>query len=282
MLRIAVPNKGSLAERAIALLQEAGYSPSRADRELFVGDAENEVEFFFLRPRDIATYVGDGLLDIGITGRDLALDNQAEVLELLPLGFAKAAFCFAVPVESELTPEQFGGLRIATSYPNLVARGLAQLGVSAKIVRLDGAVEIALRLGVADAIADVVQSGRTLTQAGLKIVGEPVVKSEAILIGRNAAVAEREDVVTLIERLKGILLAAEYCMIEYDIQRAQLEPACQITPGLESPTISPLNKPDWVAVKAMIQRRRINQITDELKQLGAKGIIVTDIRTCRL
>jgi ATP phosphoribosyltransferase len=282
MLRVAIPNKGSLNHRAVELLQEAGYRCKQYDHELQVCDYENNVDFYFLRPRDIAVYVGSGVLDLGITGRDLALDSLAGVVELLPLCFGKSSFYYAVPNESDLTPDQLSGLRIATSYPNLVLQDLERRGVQAKVIRLDGAVEISIQLGVADAIADVVQSGRTLLQTGLKTVSDPILKSEAILVGRTREITDLPEVQVMIDRLHGIVVASEYVIVEYDLPRNLLPEACQVTPGIESPTVSPLNKSDWVAVKAMASRRNINQIMDQLKSLGAKGIIVMEIRACRL
>lgn len=283
MIRIALPNKGSLSEGAVRIVDEAGYRCKRSSRELTVADHANGVEFVYLRPRDIAVYVTRGIIELGITGRDLASDSEAEFTEILPLGFGKSSFRYAVPQESDRGPERFQGLRIATSYPNLVSRDLAGRGVEATPVRLDGAVEIAVRLGVADAIADVVQTGRTLTEAGLKVVGEPVLESEAIVLARDSSLTETNaEIAAFIRRLQGIVLAREYVMVEYDVPLAALEAACMITPGLESPTVAPLNNPQWKAVKAMAKRRDVNRIMDDLAETGAKGIIVTDIRTCRI
>lgn len=282
MLQIALPNKGALAEGAVELVREAGYQCRRAGRELTVRDADNSVTFLFLRPRDIAVYVSNGVLDLGITGRDMLIDSRTDLEELLPLGFGKARFFYAVPRASPLTPDAFGGLRIATSYTHLVAHDLAERGVDAQIVPLDGAVEISIQLGVADAIADVVQTGRTLEEAGLKTVGEAILETEAILVARRRAATAHDGVRLFIERLRGIIVARAYVMVEYDCPKAYLDAACLITPGIESPTVAPLSKPDWVAVKAMARRRDINRIMDALADLGAKGIIITDIRTCRI
>lgn len=282
MLQIALPNKGALADEALALVRAAGYDCRRDDKDLLAVDAANAVEFYFLRPRDIAVYVSRGVLAVGITGRDLALDSEADVAELLPLGFGRSTFRYAVPVTSDLVPERFGGLRIATSYPALVRADLARRGVAATIVKLDGAVEISVRLGVADAIADVVESGRTLQQAGLKVVGEPILQSEALVIGRSPRVAARPPVRRFLERLRGIVVARDYVMVEYDVPRRALARACRVTPGIESPTIAPLSERGWVAVKAMARRKDVNRILDGLAGLGARGIIITDIRTCRL
>jgi ATP phosphoribosyltransferase len=282
MLQIAIPNKGSLSEGAVTLLKEAGYKCSRGGRELIVSDQANGIEFIFLRPRDIAVYVGNGVLDMGITGRDLAVDSKAGVEEILPLNFGNSRFRYAVPKDSGLEPDKFNGLRIATSYPEIVRLDLEKRGVEARIIRLDGAVEVSVQLGVADAIADVVESGRTLKEAGLHVVGEPLMNSEAILIARDKAIAENPEVKRMLGRLRGILVARTYAMVEYDISRDKLEVACQITPGIESPTVAPLSNHDWVAVKAMIVSKESNHVMDELHKLGARGIIVTDIRSCRI
>lgn len=282
MLQLAVPNKGALSERAVSLLTEAGYRCARSGRELIVKDQENDVNFVFLRPRDIAVYVGKGVLDAGITGRDLTTDSNAPVEEIMPLEFGRSRFCFAAPANSGMTVQDLNGKRIATSYPELLRKNLEKMGISAEIVKLDGAVEISVKLGVADAIADVVESGRTLVEAGLAIIGEPMLKSEAVLVARSKEVASSPDVRILMGRIKGILLADTYAMIEYDIPRAQLAAVCAITPGIESPTVAPLSNPDWVAVKSMIRRQDSNRIMDELYAEGARGIIVTEIRSCRI
>ena len=282
ILKLAIPNKGALSEGAAKLLGEAGYRCGRSGRELIVSDAANGIDFVFLRPRDIALYVGRGIIDLGITGRDLAADSGAEVAELLPLGFGKSRFCFAAPAAKKLDVKDLDGLRIATSYPQLLGGILRERGMTCPVVKLDGAVEISIRLGVADAIADVVESGSTLREAGLAIVGEPLMHSEALLVARDPGYAERPEIKRLIGRLRGIIRAAEYAMVEYDIPRAMLAEACRITPGVESPTVAPLSNPDWVAVKAMVRRKECTRIMDELYDLGARGIFVADIRSCRV
>jgi ATP phosphoribosyltransferase len=281
MLKFALPNKGALAEGALRLLSEAGYACARRNRELSVADREHGIDFVFLRPGDIAVYVGRGVLDLGITGRDFSHEADLPVDELLALGFGGSKFCYAIPKDRDLTPDDFAGLRIATSYPHLVRRDLERRGIEAEIVVLDGAVEISVLLGVADAVADVVQSGRTMVEAGLKVVGEPLMVSEAVVIG-GARPQEPENVRVCIERLRGIVMAREYAMVEYDVAQEALEQVCALTPGIEAPTVSPLSRQGWVAVKAMVKRRGLNEIIDQLAALGAKGIIATDIRTCRI
>jgi ATP phosphoribosyltransferase len=283
MLKIAIPNKGQMAEPASVLLQEAGYHCKITGRELVTYDAQNKISFFFIRPRDIATYVGRGIIDLGITGRDMVQDGDVTIAELLQLGFARSKFYYAAAKDSGISVDHLANLRIATSYPGIVAKDLARRGVTAQIFRLDGAVEISIQLGVAEVIADVVESGRTLEQAGLVKIGTPIIESEAILIARYADTAQTNPGVKgFIERLQGALLARQYVMVEYDIPAATLELACSITPGIESPTIAPLSKKDWFAVKAMVAAGVIHQAIDRLKEIGAKGIIVTEIKTCRL
>jgi ATP phosphoribosyltransferase len=281
MLRIAVPNKGSLAESSIAILKEAGYRQRIDSRDLVLLDPENSVEFYYLRPRDIAIYVGSGELEAGITGRDLLIDSGATADEVLSLDFGSSTFRFAGPANEELTVAKIAGKRIATAYPGLVESYLKSLNVAATVVRLDGAVESSVRLGVADVIADVVSTGNTLRQAGLSIFGEPILQSEAILIkGPNAKIAQELEI--LIRRLQGVVTARQYVLLDYDIPKNKVSEACAITPGLESPTISPLQKDDWVAVRAMVLRKDTNRLMDEIWALGGRGILVTDIHACRL
>jgi ATP phosphoribosyltransferase len=281
MLRIAVPNKGSLSEPASAMLREAGYRQRGDARELVLQDPENDTEFFFLRPRDIAVYVGSGRLDVGITGRDLLLDSGAAAEETLPLGFGASTFRYAARPGTVTGVADFAGLRVATSYPGLVAKHLAGHGVDADVIRLDGAVETAVRLGVADVIADVVSTGTTLRQAGLAVLGDPILQSEAVLI-RHAGAAQSAAVAQLERRLQGVIVARTYVMIDYDIRAELVERACDLTPGFESPTVSPLHREGWVAVRAMVPRKDTNRVMDALWEIGARGILVTDIAACRL
>ncbi|MEV7971840.1 ATP phosphoribosyltransferase [Cellulomonas sp. NPDC089187] len=282
MLRIAVPNKGSLSEPAAAMLTEAGYRQRRDSRELVLPDPDNGVEFFFLRPRDIAVYVGTGTVDVGITGRDLLLDSASPAVEHLQLGFARSTFRFATQAETMSDVQQVAGRRVATSYPVLVADYLRAQGVEPdEVVRLDGAVETAIRLGVADVIADVVETGTTLRAAGLEVFGEPILKSEAVLI-RRAEGAEPAGLDVLTRRLRGVLTAREYVLMDYDVPVSLVDQAVAITPGLESPTVSPLHNGEWAAVRAMVRRSETNRVMDVLYDLGARAILVTSIHACRL
>ncbi len=281
MLRVAVPNKGALSESAGEILSEAGYRRRTDSRDLTVLDPSNQVEFFFLRPKDIAIYVGSGELDLGITGRDLALDSGAPVAERLALGFGRSSFRYAAPAGREWAVNDLAGLRIATSYPNLVRADLESRGLSADVIRLDGAVEISIQLGVADAIADVVGSGRTLRQHNLVAFGDSLCDSEGVLIERAGSDGSDRVRNQLIARVQGVVFAQQYLMLDYDCPRALLDEAVTVTPGLESPTVSPLAEDGWVAVRAMVPRTEHNDVMDRLADLGAKAILASDIRSCR-
>jgi ATP phosphoribosyltransferase len=281
VLRIALPNKGQLSDPAREMLREAGYPAAHGARELVVQDPVNDCEFFFLRPRDIAIYVANGQLDIGITGLDLLLDSGSQTETLLELGFAPSTFRFAAPPGVAADVAGLQGKRIATSYAGLLESRLADLGVSATVVKLDGAVENSVRLGVADAVADVVATGTTLKQAGLVVIGEPILVSQALLVRRAGAPADAA-VDTFVRRLQGVIVARAYVLVDYDVPAAMVEQACRITPGIESPTVSPLHDQGWAAVRAMVPRVDVHRIMDELYDMGARGILVTDIHACRL
>ena len=281
MLRIALPNKGQLALPAAALLNEAGYLVSTNPRALVVTDVANDVEFFFLRPKDVAVYVGAGKIDLGITGRDMLLDSGAPAVEIMQLGFAPSTFRVAVPSGTVNSLAELNGKRIATSYEGLLKSWLATQSIQAHIVRLDGAVENAVALGVADAVADVVATGATLRAAGLEVIGDPILESEAILIRpANSEKTQAQD--TFERRLHSVNVARSYVLVDYDIPNDRLSQACAITPGIESPTVSSLQDPKWSAVRSMVLSADVHQIMDELYALGAKGILVTNIHACRL
>lgn len=285
MLRIAVPNKGSLSGPASAMLHEAGYQQRKESKELVLVDPENEVEFFYLRPKDIAIYVSAGKLDIGITGQDLLIDSGADAEVILPLGFARSTFRFAAKPGTANGIEDLAGKTVATSYEGIVAKHLANSGIDASVVHLDGAVETAIELGVAQVIADVVETGTSLRNAGLEVFGEPIMKSEAVVIRRSGAdtdAAVQPKVEQFLRRLQGVLVARSYVMMDYDCRAEHLEQAVALTPGLESPTISPLHNEGWVAVRSMVPAKEAQRIMDDLYAIGARAILTTAIHACRL
>ncbi|GAB2517992.1 ATP phosphoribosyltransferase [Nocardiopsis aegyptia] len=281
LLRIAVPNKGQLSEPAVEMLREAGYRQRKSSRDLVMIDPDNETEFFFLRPKDIAVYVGEGILQAGITGRDMLLDSGAPVDEVLALGFGGSTFRFAAPGGADMKVSDLNGKRIATSFDGLLRSYLQERGVDARVIHLDGAVESSVQLGVADAVADVVSTGTTLRQAGMDTFGEPILVSEAVVI-RPSDAGDDPKIEQLLRRLRGVLVARDYVMMDYDVHAERLEAAVDLTPGMEGPTVSPLHREGWVAVRSMVPRKDAQRIMDDLWELGARAILVTDIYACRL
>lgn len=282
MLKVAVPNKGSLSEGATQLIQSAGYKCRRSTKELYCSDTSNNVEFYFLRPTDIPTYVKAGIFHFGITGRDIVMDSGHEIKEVMALNFGKARMMYITPGDHKFNGlSDFEGKKIACSYPGLIESHLKENNVNAEIIELDGAVEISLHLGIADFAADVVETGTTIKLAGLKTVGEPILHSEAVIVSKNES-PEIDEAKLFIKRIEGIILARQYVMVEYDIPTEKIEEACNICPGLESPTVSPLREANWHAVKVMVKSSQVNSIMDQLSALGAKAIIVTELRTCRM
>jgi ATP phosphoribosyltransferase len=287
MLRVALPNKGTLAEPAASMMREAGYRQRNDARDLSMNDDENQVEFFYLRPKDIATYVGSGDLQLGVTGADLMDESGSQVQEILKLGFGASKFRYATDEKNDWKLEDLEGKKIATSYPRLVRAHLARKRIKADIIKLDGAVEISVQLGLADAIADVVSSGRTLRQHHLKAFGEPIAESQATLIQREPRPdrIDSPEIVTakrvFVERLRGVVYARQYLMLDYDCPVHVLDEAKKVTPGLQAPTISPLSDAGWVAVRSMVLRSRVNGVMDVLADLGARAILTSEIRSCR-
>lgn len=280
LLRIAVPNKGSLSLSASEILRESGYRQRDDAKQLTLTDTENDVEFFYLRPRDIALYVGEGTLDVGITGRDLLSDSGAKAEEVMGLGFGRSRFRFAGPTGVYTDISQLSGTRIATSYDGVLRAFLEERGIEATVVRLDGAVETSIQLGVADVIADVVETGSTLRQAGLEVFGDTILESEAVLVTRGGSVPDGFEIFR--RRIEGVLVARSYVMMDYDIKSEHVAAAVALTPGIESPTVSPLHREGWVAVRAMVPRAGAQRLMDELFEIGARGILLTDIHACRL
>jgi ATP phosphoribosyltransferase len=279
MLRVAVPNKGILSDTSILMLREAGYAVRRDPKELHVIDLENDIEFFYLRPRDIATYVGSGSLDLGLTGLDLLKDSRSPATTVEDLKFGESTFRFAGPVGAFSEVKELQGKRVATAYVNLVEDYLAESGVKADLIELDGAVETAVRLGVADAVADVVSTGNTLRQAGLEIFGPVILRSTAHLI---SAPAKEHLAGALLRRLRGVVVAREYVIFDYDCPAELVDAASKVTPGIESPTISPLRDPSWVAVRALVKASETNSTMDSLYELGARAILVSAIHAARI
>jgi ATP phosphoribosyltransferase len=279
MIKVALPNKGQLFERTLELMSACGYRVNKSSRSLSALDQENQVEFFFLRPTDIPLYVSNGILDAGITGKDFVAEKGLAPTCLFPLNYGYSKLCAAAPVDSGVTTlADLRGKRIATSFPNLVSKYFPDRD---RIVELEGAVEISVHLGIADAIVDIVETGSTLKQAGLKVVGEPLFESQAALFAHPAR-EEREELIVLRNRLQGRVLAQEYLMVEYDAPQELIKTACSITPGIESPTVMSLEKTGWCSVKSMVSRKQSQKIMDELSRIGCRGIVLTAIESVRI
>lgn len=281
LLRIAVPNKGALAEAAATMLRAAGYRQRSDSKDLTLVDESHGVEFYYLRPRDIAVYIGRGHLDVGITGRDMLLDSGAEAVETMALGFGGSRFRFAAVGGASMTMADVAGKRIATSYPGLLRGFLEEQGIEADLVKLDGAVESAIRLGVADVVADVVDTGTTLKRAGLELFGDAICASEAILIQRrDADLPPAAD--ALKTRLTSVLVAQNYLMMDYNVAQENLPATTELAPGVEGPTVSSLAKDGWYAVRVLVPRRGAHLLMDQLYEAGARGILLTELVACRL
>lgn len=280
MIRVALPNKGQLFDPTMDLLKSCGYSVKKGAKSLSCVDEVNGVEFFYLRPSDIPQYVGRGIIDAGITGLDFNAEAAGTGVPVLNLPYGGSRLCAAIPAtNSSESLEVVPSLRIATSFPNIVSSFFKRTDLN--LIVLEGAVEISVALGVADCVVDIVETGTTLRQAGLKILGEPLFRSNAALFAHPGK--QNDPAVTrLIRRIEGRMVAMKYMMVEYVVSEENLKGACAITPGIESPTISPLQRAGWVAVKSMIEKKSSNQTLDDLADLGCKGIILTGIETVRI
>ena len=282
LLRIAVPNKGALAEPAAAMLRAAGYRQRTDAKDLTLIDSDHNVEFYYLRPRDIAVYIGRGHLDLGITGRDMLLDSGADATEIMQLGFGGSRFRFAAKGGATMSLADLNGQRIATSYPGLLQSFLAENGIDAELVKLDGAVESAIRLGVADVVADVVDTGTTLRRAGLELFGDPNCSSESVHIQRNGGGELPPQAEALRTRLTSVLVAQNYLMMDYNVQNEHLDAVTALAPGVNGPTVSNLAADGWCAVRVLVPRKGAHLLMDRLYAEGARGILLTELAACRL
>lgn len=280
MIKVALPNKGVLFAPTLDLLQSCGYRLGPAGGGLSSFDSENDVEFYFLRPGDIPLYVSNGILDAGITGKDFVAEKALNPALLLDLNYGHSRLCAAVPLASPIEVlEDLAAVPIATSFPCITRSRFPRREL--QLVELEGAVEISVRLGIAQAVVDVVDTGKTLDEAGLRVVGEPLFRSNAALFAHPGR-EQLDQVTTMRARIEGKLVALEYMMVEYDCPGMLLAQACSITPGIESPTITPLQNEGWYSVKAMIRKRQAHGIMDELSKLGCKGILLTGIESARI
>lgn len=280
MIRMALPNKGQLFEPTIELLRQCGYKAVKPTKTLTCVDVKNGIEFYFLRPSDIPMYVGKGIIDLGITGIDFVAEAQSPAVKVLDLNYGHSRLCAAVPQNSDIHDlNGIQDLRIATSFRGIVESHFNRKDL--QIVDLEGAVEISVTLGVSDCVVDVVETGTTLKQAGLRILGEPLFHSNAAVYAHPGR-ENNPDLLRLKRRIEGRLVAQNYVMVEYDAPAAVLESACTITPGIASPTIAKLHSGDGFSVKAMVLKNDVHQIMDALADLGCKGIVLSTLESARI
>jgi len=280
-LRIGVPSKGRLAELAEALLKDAGLSFRRSERSLFARCKDLPVEVTFLRTEDIPVLCAEGAIDMGVSGADLVAESGAAVVKRLELGIGACRLAVCVPEHSSIKgPAELNGSRIATSFPHVTEQYLREHGATAHLVNLSGSVEIMIALGVADAIVDLVETGSTLAANQLRILDE-IGRYETVLIqNREQRFPELAD--RIVRRIEGVVIARSYSLLEYNVPRAKLREAEQITPGFNSPTVSSLEDPNWCAVRVMVRRNEVISIMERLEALGASAILETQITNCRL
>ncbi|HYI66539.1 MAG TPA: ATP phosphoribosyltransferase [Candidatus Limnocylindrales bacterium] len=276
-LRLAVPNKGRLAEPAVDLLRNAGLEFELSERRLSASVRNADIELLFVRTEDVAEYVADGLVELGLTGADLVAEHGGALRTVLPLGFGACSLVLAVPREAEhASAADLAGCRIATSFPRVTSAFLDAEGVQAQVVEVRGAVEVTPQLGVADAVVDLVASGSTLRMNGLRPIAT-LLASEAVLVARNGVADSDERVGGLVDMLRSVLDARgrEYMMMNAPVEA--LERIRALIPGLSGPTVMPLADPAFIAVHSVVERSQLWRIVPALKEVGARDILVVPI-----
>lgn len=280
-LRIGIPSKGRLSEQATELLNQAGLHFRRQERTLFALVKQLPIDIIFLRTDDIPILCSEGAIDLGITGSDLVEESRAEVDVRMALGVGRCRLSLCVPDTSEIrAASHLNGKRIATSFPNVTRKYLAEQGAQAHLVELSGSVEIMISLGVADAIVDLVETGSTLAANRLRVLAD-IGEYETVLI-QNRWQRQPEMAQRIIRRLEGVVIARDYSLLEYNIRRERLEEAEAITPGFNSPTVSALEDPGWCSVRVMVRRKEVIEAMEQLENIGASAILETSIGNCRL
>ena len=281
LLRIGVPSKGRLAELAAQLLTDAGLSFRRTERSLFARCKDMPIEITFLRTDDIPVLVAEGAIGLGITGADLVAESGAELVHRLDLGVGSCRLALCVPDDATIDdPRQLAGRRVATSFPRITKRWLAERGVEAHLVELSGSVEVMVALGVADAIVDLVETGSTLAANRLRVLDE-IGRYETVLV-QDPHISHPDLADRIVRRLEGIVIARSWSLLEYNVPRSRLAEAESITPGFKSPTVMALEDPAWCAVRAMVRRGEAHSIKERLELIGAVAMIETRITNCRL
>ena len=275
-LKIAIQKSGRLNEKSVEILKNCGLSFENYKSSLISTVTNFPLEILFLRDDDIPEYVQDGIADLGIVGENVITEVDADVTYLQKLGFGKCTLKIAIPNESDITDiSGLEGKAIATSYPVILEKYLAENNVNAVVRTISGSVEIGPGLGLSDAICDIVSTGGTLKSNGLKPFAE-VMKSEAVLIGKKG-IELNDDVIELLQRIRSVLRAKETKYVVLNVAKSNLEKVVSLLPGVKSPTIVPLFEEDWVAVHSVIAEQDFWEKINSLKAAGAEGIVVMPI-----
>jgi ATP phosphoribosyltransferase len=277
-LRLAIPNKGRLVEPSLALLHDAGLVFEEHDRSLVARVQNFPLDILFVRTNDVIEFVGDGVADLGVTGVDLLTETGAELPKIRELGYGRCRLAAAVPSD---TPYQaiadLAGLRVATAHPNTARRYFAEQRIPVDVIPISGAVEVAPRLGLAEAIVDLVSTGSTLVMNGLRPIGD-ILASEALLVANPTALVQRADELTGIDTMLGAVIAArgrKYVMMNAPAEK--LEELEALLPGLESPSVIPLAHSGMIAIHSVVASDEVWSLLPRLKAAGASGILVLPI-----
>ena len=277
-IRIAVQKSGRLLDDSLKLLKDAGISIDNGREQLKASSGNFPLEVFYLRNGDIPQYLNDGVVDIAIIGENVLIEKGGDITIAENLGFSKCRVSLAVPKTTKYTGiKDLDGTRIATSYPNTVKDYLSKNGISADLHIINGSVEIAPNIGLADAICDIVSSGSTLFKNNLKEV-EVMLKSEAVLAVSPLISSERKQILEKLQfRIKSVLRARRSKYILMNVPNSKLDDVVKLLPGMRSPTVLPLAEEGWSSLHTVIDEERFWEVIDELKQKGAEGILVAPI-----
>jgi ATP phosphoribosyltransferase len=277
-LRLAIPNKGRLVEPTVELLRDAGLVFEEHERSLVARVRNFDLDILFVRTNDVIEFVGDGVADLGITGEDLLAETGAELPRLRSLGYGHSRLAAAVPTDSpQRTIADLAGLRVATAHPQTTRRFFAAEGVAVDVIPISGAVEVAPRLGLAEAIVDLVSTGSTLVMNGLRPIAD-VLASEAILVANPTAQRQRAPEIAAVDTMLSAVIAArgrKYLMMNAPANR--LHDLEALLPGLESPSVIPLAHEGMIAIHSVVGSDDVWDLLPRLKAAGASGILVLPI-----
>ena len=279
-LKIAVPNKGRLSEDVMDLLQRAGLTISKNERTLYATTQDGNYTVIFVRTQDIPGFVSEGVTDLGITGQDIIAESEVPTEDIIELNFGGCRMIVAIKEESLVNrPEDLpDGIKIATSFPNIAKNYFDKLGKKVHITVVTGATEVTPQLGLADVIVDITSSGSTLRNNKLKIIGE-IMQSKAVIIGRPGIKAEQSDKINAFVRaIKSALDAEEKKYLMANLPKASLAKIKDFLPGVTSPTVTKLlDNDNDVAIHVVIEKKKVYENIEKLKQLGATGILIMTV-----